>query len=111
MRNPAVQPNKLTNRTVVISAVDTVKQIASAKDGLGKTIEIRIDRRQKGTAIPAEGDTWTVTRIGFNWVLESMLSVPVAPAVVGSRAATDQISLSLLAALVQLGLVTDETSP
>jgi len=109
-RNPAVQPAKLANQRASITAVNLTTGIAQARTTLGKEIQVRLDRRPKGSAAPAVGDLWTVTRDGYSWVLSSALSVSATPVVTGSRAAADPVSLSLLAALVKLGLVTDGTS-
>lgn len=110
MRNPAVQPVKLTTQRVSITAVDLSAGIAQARTTLGKEIQLRLDRRPKGGAAPAVGDIWTVCKEGYSWTLKAMLNAPATPTVTGSRAAADPVTLSLLAALVQLGLVQDGTT-
>lgn len=61
---------------------------------------------------PKVGETWIIDRsLGAQWTFAALVAPSAPPPVVtGSRAASDPVSLSLLAALVTLGLVEDGTS-
>lgn len=109
-RNPAVQPTRITQKKIVINAVDLVGGTGKGTDPLGKEVDFRLDRRPKGTPAPATGETWQVSRSGYEWVLTSMLSVPQTPVITGSRTGADPLALSLLDALSQLGHVVDGTT-
>lgn len=81
------------------------------RDTLGRERTVRYSTRPKGTAPPAEGETWVIRRLsGETWVLSAMLDALRPPVVSGSRAGADAVTLSVLDALVALGLVTDDTT-
>lgn len=109
-RNPAVQPAKLTNQRATITAIDLTTGVAMARTALGKEISLRLDRRPKGSAAPAIGEIWTITRQGYVYVLDDLLTAPAPPVITGSRTGADPLALSLLDALTQLGHVQDGTT-
>jgi len=109
-RNPVVQPTKLTTRRVTITAVDLTTGTGQARDTNGKTLDLRVDRRPKGTAAPAVGELWEVELKGYCWVLAEQIGTPPPPTVTGSRAGVDPLTLSLLDALASLGHVIDGTT-
>lgn len=81
------------------------------RDTLGRERSIRYSTRLKGTGQPAEGETWVIRRLsGETWVLSVMLDTPRRPVVEGVRAGADDVALSVLDALVKLGLVEDGTT-
>lgn len=99
-----------TQRRVSVTLVldDGTVQV---QDTQGWTATVRSDLRPKGTAAPRVGELWLAQRTGSRWNLVSMIGNPATPVVTGSRAASDPLARSLLAALVTLGLVEDGTTP
>lgn len=81
------------------------------RDTLGRERVVRYSTRPKGTAPPAADELWVISRLaGDTWVLSAMVDAPRAPVVSGSRAGADAVTLSVLDALVALGLVEDGTT-
>jgi len=59
---------------------------------------------------PRVGDHWLVDQTYGTWTFAALVSeVPLVPTVTGARSAADPVTLSLLSALVALGLVQDGT--
>jgi hypothetical protein len=101
-------------RRVLIEAVDYDAQLVTV---LMPTVNTRIQIPLQGgrkvrSETPKVGETWLIDRsLGSQWALAAPIvpGVPT-PTVTGSRALSDPVSLSLLAALVALGLVEDGTT-
>lgn len=101
-------------RRVRIEAVDYDQQIVEVSmPSVGSVIKVPLSVRRSRLDAPVVGETWLIERsLGPQWVLAALVSPATPrPTVTGSRAATDAVALSLLAALVDLGLVEDGTSP
>jgi hypothetical protein len=64
--------------------------------------------------IPKVDEVWIIDQTFGVWSFAATVQTPTQfvgglPAVTGARSGADPVTLSLLAALVQIGLVTDET--
>lgn len=81
------------------------------RDTLGRERVVRYSTRPKGNPPPAVDELWVVSRMtGDTWVLSAMIDAPRPPVVSGARAGADAVTLSVLDALVALGLVEDGTT-
>lgn len=98
-----------TYRVSIVTVFDDGS--CEVRDSLGKMRVVRYDAAPKGSGPPVVGEIWQIDRMHGFWRLAFMIGHPDKPVVTGSRAASDPLSRSLLAALVSLGLVTDGTSP
>jgi hypothetical protein len=99
-----------TYRVAIMTVFDD--GTCEVRDTLGvRRSNVRYDAAAKGSAMPVVGELWQMDRMHGFWRLAFMIGVPHKPVVTGSRAASDPLSRSLLAAMVSLGLVTDQTSP
>lgn len=100
-------------RRVRVEAVDLDRQVCVVSmPSIGTQITVPLSVRRAALEFPAVGETWLIERsLGVQWTLAARVAPLAArPVVTGSRAASDAVSLSLLAALVDLGLVDDETT-
>jgi hypothetical protein len=79
------------------------------RDTIGRERQVRYDLRPKGTGVPAGGEIWLIRKMGDTWVLGAQVGA-ARPVVTGDRSAGTAL-VSLLAALVELGLIEDETVP
>lgn len=100
----------ITTFQVHVEHVIPERQLAQCRSNLAGLIEVPLNPRPM-SRMPREGEFWVVTKdmIGM-WTFAAPFDSRTPPVVTGSRAASDPVSLSLLAALVQLGLVTDGTT-
>lgn len=100
----------ITSLQVNVQAVYPDIQRADCRDSFGGLQQVAINPRPM-TRYPREGEFWVITKdmIG-NWTFAAPIDGAPAPVVAGSRALADPVSLSLLAALVKLGLVADGTT-
>jgi hypothetical protein len=72
-------------------------------------VEIPLIPMRGRSGPPRVDEVWVVDRTLGYWTFSSIVhSVP--PVVTGARSAADPVTLSLLAALVELGLVVDGTA-
>jgi hypothetical protein len=100
-------------RRVRIEAVDFEQQFVVVSMPTTTTrFKVPLGVRRVRSDTPRVGETWLVERhLGPQWTLAALVAPAVAPpTVTGSRALSDPVSLSLLAAMVALGLVEDGTS-
>lgn len=81
------------------------------RDGHSQERDVSYVMRPKGMADPQVGEDWVIDRIYGPWRMAVKLGDSDRPVVTGSRSASDPLARSLLAALVSLGLVHDQTSP
>lgn len=102
-----------TVRRVQIEAVDFDAQLVTVvMPTVNTRIQIPMQGRRTRSETPKVGETWLIDRsLGAQWALAAPIvpGVPV-PTVTGSRASSDAVALSLLEALVALGLVEDGTT-
>ncbi len=106
-RHPLAGPGDFLGR--VTSVGDD--GMCTVRDSLGRERSIRYSTRPKGTSPPAEGEDWVIRRLsGKTWALSAMVRAPQPPVVEGTRAGADAVALSVLDALVALGLVEDGTT-
>lgn len=100
-------------RRVLIESVDYDAQLVTVlMPTVNTRIQIPLAGRRARSETPKVGETWLIDRsLGAQWALAAPL-VPGAPppTVTGSRALSDPVALSLLDALVALGLVEDGTT-
>ena len=95
-----------------------VEQIVAEK-GLAICKEITTSRRMEASLLPVRvrapkvGEIWFIDQDYGFWSFSSLVvanAPPATPQVTGAKASADPITLSLLAAMVQIGLVTDGTT-
>lgn len=100
----------MTSLQVHVEQVVSDRQVALCRDSLGGMQEVLLNPRPM-PRYPREGEFWMITKdlLGA-WTFGAPFDPKPAPVVTGSRATADPVTLSLLAALVQLGLVTDSTT-
>lgn len=100
-------------RRVRVESVDFDQQIVVVSMPTVNTqIKVPLSVRRSRLDLPVVGETWLIERtLGSQWTLAApVYPASPRPAVTGSRALSDPVSLSLLAALVDLGLVDDQTT-
>lgn len=100
-------------RRVRIEEVDLDRQIVIVSMPTVNTqFQVPLSVRRSRLDMPVVGETWLIERtLGPQWTLAAPVDpAKPRPAVTGSRALSDAVSLSLLAALVDLGLVDDQTT-
>lgn len=107
---PTPGRSDITLRRVSIQAADPVTGEVFVTDPTGWTQNVRATTRVKGSGFPAVGEIWLCQRLSSVWVLTAQVGHIPPPAVTGPRAGADAVTLSLLDALVALGLVDDRTS-
>lgn len=99
-------------RRVRIEEIDFTRQtVMVSMPSVGSLLKIPLSVRSTRAEVPKVGETWLISRHnGSQWALEALIAPGVpTPTVTGSRALSDPVSLSLLAAMVSLGLVEDGT--
>jgi hypothetical protein len=107
--HPGTDSLGFSHKTVIVTGLtDDGRYVC--RDNFGREVTVRGDVQRAKGARPQVGEHWMISRDLGGWTLAACLSVPPTPVVAGSRAAADPVTLSLLDALVQLGLVTDETT-
>lgn len=83
---------------------------AHVRDPFGNEHVVGLNTIPGKSATPSAGETWLITAGVQGWSFVHLLSPPVLPEVVGARTGADPLAVSLLDALVTLGLVRDGTS-
>lgn len=99
----------MSQRQVTVTAVDLTQGTVSATERTtGHTAIYPLLPIRTGV-LPQVGQTWLLDRsMGGGWSFAALLGGP-RRAVTGTRAGTNALTLSMLAALVELGLVDDQT--
>lgn len=80
------------------------------EDLTNREVQVMLSPRTTKTTWPREGERWLVDRLAGGWGFFRIDNVLAPPTVTGSRALADPVTLSLLAALSQLGIVEDGTT-
>jgi hypothetical protein len=98
---------------VLVESVDFDAQVVTVlMPSVNTRIKIPLQGRRTRSESPKVGETWLIDRsLGAQWALAAPVvpGVPT-PTITGSRATSDSVALSLLEALVALGLVEDGTT-
>jgi hypothetical protein len=97
---------------VSIAAKPDTDGTVLVRNTIGKQWGVRADLRPSGTAPPREGEVWLLARQVRSApdVLWLRIAHPAPPVVTGPRSGADPVTLSLLKALSDLGLVQDKTT-
>lgn len=114
MKRSSALPVGSPLRRVLVEAVDFDRQLATVlMPSVDTRMNIPLGVTRVRSETPKVGETWIIERtLGSQWVFAALVRSSVPPPVVtGSRAASDDVALSLLDALVALGLVEDGTDP
>jgi len=107
--HPGTASFGFSHKTVIITGVTEDGRFA-CKDNFGREVMVRTDVQRAKGARAQVGEHWIVSRDLGGWTFAACLSLPETPVVEGSRATADPVTLSLLDALAQLGLVIDGTT-
>jgi hypothetical protein len=100
-------------RRVLVDSVDYDQGFAlvSVPSVVGQT-RIPLGVRRSNLDLPRVGETWLIERhLGSQWTFGAIVAPAVArPVITGSRTGASALTLSLLEALVALGLAEDGTT-
>jgi hypothetical protein len=81
---------------------------ALCRDSQGMEVQVSVLSRMGGGAWPKPGDVWTITKQFGGWVFLTKASKPTPPVITAPRDGADPLTIEILDALLELGLVVEE---
>lgn len=85
--------------------------IATCLDRFGNEQKISVSACRTKALYPRTGERWVIDQQYEGWTFAMVVGGFKIPEVTGSRTGADPLSVSLLQALAELGLVMDRTTP
>ncbi len=95
---------------VTISASDLTTGMIMAVDRMGTEVELDASVRAKGTGFPIVGERWVMTKQAGQWVLTTLIGVPLPRVITGNRDGLHDVALQMLLAGAEQGMWINSTT-